>query len=274
MTFTRTYDVVDEAVAAGYFPPRRRVDITDVRELAPGVVRLTFRDSYIAAHARPAQFVNLFSDDPMMLMPRPLGVSEVKGDEVSLIFALVGKGTAEFARKRAGDAIDVLGPLGGHAFDIAASAHYVLVGGGLGVPPLVYAAQRLQGREDCTTTALFGYRQDRFADDIVAQYADRIDSIDDAHGNVITLLDGLASRGELFVSGLETTVLACGPLPMMQAVAAWCAQRDLACQLSMEQRMGCGYGTCVLCTIDTVAGRLKVCSEGPVFTREQLGWGK
>ena len=69
-------------------------------------------------------------------------------------------------------------------------------------------------------------------------------------------------------------MLACGPLPMMQAVAAWCAQRDLACQLSMEQRMGCGYGTCVLCTIDTVAGRLKVCSEGPVFTREQLGWGK
>ena len=78
MTFTRTYDVVDEAVAAGYFPPRRRVDITDVRELAPGVVRLTFRDSYIAAHARPAQFVNLFSDGEPHLRPRGQGHRRIR----------------------------------------------------------------------------------------------------------------------------------------------------------------------------------------------------
>ena len=71
MTFTRTYEVVDEAVAAGYFPPRHPVTITAIEELATGVVRMAFKDPYIAEHARPAQFVNLFTDDEMMLMPRP-----------------------------------------------------------------------------------------------------------------------------------------------------------------------------------------------------------
>ena len=73
---------------------------------------------------------------------------------------------------------------------------------------------------------------------------------------------------------LKPVVLSCGPLPMMKAVAAWAAKRGIEAQLSLEQRMGCGYGTCVLCTVDTAEGRLKVCSDGPVFTREQLGWGE
>ena len=272
-TFTPTYDVVDEAVAAGYFPPRHPVEITAVERLADRVIRLTFRDPYIAAHARPAQFVNLFTNDPLMPMPRPFGVSEVHGDDVSVIFAIVGKGTADFAAMRPGDAIQVLGPLG-RPFATKKPAHYVLVAGGLGVPPLIYTAQRLAADPAVRTTAVFGYRNEHFADRFVEPFADRTASIDESEGNVITLLDRLETSGELTVDGLETVILSCGPLPMMKAVAAWAATRDLACQLSMEQRMGCGYGTCVLCTIDTVEGRLKVCSDGPVFTREQLGWGE
>ncbi|PJM76306.1 dihydroorotate dehydrogenase electron transfer subunit [Bifidobacterium simiarum] len=274
-TFTPTADVVAQAVEAGFFPPRHTVEITDVRELAASVVRLTFRDPYIAEHARPAQFVNLFSHDPMHLMPRPFGVSEVSGDQVSVIFAVVGEGTAEFSHLHAGDTIDVLGPLG-RPFRTKEDAHYVLVAGGLGVPPLIYTAQCLAGREGVRTTAVFGYRNDHFADGFVSRYADRTESIDESEGNVITLLDRL--EGDLLADGAEgagkPVILSCGPLPMMKAVAAWAAKRDLPCQLSMEQRMGCGYGTCVLCTVDTVDGRLKVCADGPVFTREQLGWGE
>ncbi|MBM6699352.1 dihydroorotate dehydrogenase electron transfer subunit [Bifidobacterium pullorum subsp. saeculare] len=273
-TYRPTAAVVDEAVAAGYFPPRHPAEVTDVAQLAPGVVRLAFRDPYIAAHARPAQFVNLYSADPLMPMPRPFGVCEVEGDVVSVIFAVVGEGTEEFSHLAAGDEIQVLGPLG-RPFALKRPAHYLLVGGGLGVPPLVAAAQRLAGGDASRATAVFGYRDERFADAIVARYADAIVSIDNAHGNVVTLLDRLEAEGRLDAQangGLEPVVLACGPLPMMKAVASWSAERGLECQLSMEQRMGCGYGTCVLCTIDTVEGRLKVCSDGPVFTREQLGW--
>lgn len=91
-TFTPTHDVVTEATAAGFFPPRHNVEITQVTELTDRVMRLTFRDPFIASHAKPAQFVNLFTHDDFMLMPRPFGVSEVDGDEVSVIFAVVGHG--------------------------------------------------------------------------------------------------------------------------------------------------------------------------------------
>ena len=122
------------------------------------------------------------------------------------------------------------------------------------------------------STAVFGYRNVRFGDEYAGKYADKVYSIDESEGNVITLLDRI--EGELMDSGLKPVILTCGPLPMMKAVAAWAVKRDMACQLSLEQRMGCGYGTCVLCTVDTLDGRLKVCSDGPVFTRERLGWGE
>ena len=184
--------VVEEAVKAGFFPPRHTVEIVQVQELTPGVTRLTFRDSYIAQHAKPAQFVNLFSHDPMKLMPRPFGVSEVEGDLVSVIFAVVGKGTAEFSHFKAGDTVDVLGPLG-RPFATKEPANYVLVGGGLGVPPLIYAAQCLREQDHAVTTAVFGYRNEHFADPFVGRYADRVESIDESEGNVVTLLDRIES---------------------------------------------------------------------------------
>lgn len=97
--FTRT---VEQAQEAGFTPTRRTVSIVAVKQLTAGIVRLTFRDEYIAHHVRPAQFVNLYSSNPMHLMPRPFGVSEVDGDEVSLIFAVVGFGTDEFSKLTAG----------------------------------------------------------------------------------------------------------------------------------------------------------------------------
>ena len=272
-TFTPVDDVVSQATSAGFFPGRHAVDVTDVRRLSDGVFRLTFRDGYIAAHAKAAQFVNLFSHDSMMLMPRPFGVSEVRDDLVSVIFAVVGKGTQEFSRLHAGDRIDVLGPLG-RGFNLKEDANYILVGGGLGVPPLIYAAQKLAEHDASFATAVFGYRNDHFAEEYVSRYADWSWSIDDAEGNVVDLLNKLEQGDDLKAYDRKLIILSCGPLPMMKAVADWAAERGIPAQLSMEQRMGCGYGTCVLCTIDTVDGRLKVCSDGPVFTREQLGWGK
>ena len=272
-TFTPTHDVVAEATAAGFFPPRHNVEITQVTELTDRVMRLTFRDPFIASHAKPAQFVNLFTHDDFMLMPRPFGVSEVNGDEVSVIFAVVGHGTEQLAQLQAGDTVDVLGPLG-RGFNLKEDANYILVGGGLGVPPLIYAAQKLAEHDASFATAVFGYRNDHFAEEYVSRYADWSWSIDDAEGNVVDLLNKLEQGDDLKAYDRKPIILSCGPLPMMKAVAAWAAERGIPAQLSMEQRMGCGYGTCVLCTIDTVDGRLKVCSDGPVFTREQLGWGE
>ena len=263
---------VAEATKAGFFPIRHEVEIVDNRELTDGVYRLTFRDEYIADHAKPAQFVDVYSNDRTRLMPRPFGVAEVNGDEVSLMFAVVGKGTAEFAELKPGDTIRVMGPLG-NSFKTKEPANYVLVAGGLGVPPLVRAAQCIaDAGNNAKSTAVFGYRNMHFGDDYVGRYADKVYSIDESEGNVITLLDRI--EGELRDDELKPVILSCGPLPMMKAVAEWAAKRGIETQLSLEQRMGCGYGTCVLCTVDTTEGRLKVCSDGPVFTRERLGWGE
>lgn len=272
--FSRTVDadtVVGRATSAHRFPGRRRVEVVANDRLAPGVHRLVLHDAYIARHAKPAQFIDLYSANPLRLMPRPLGVCETSGDVASVVFAVVGTGTEEFSRLSPGDGVDVLGPLG-RSYDLGRPANYVLVGGGLGVPPLISAAQSLSARDDCRVTALFGYRDARFADDIVHPYADRLESIVNAEGNVIDLLDRL--EGELIGSDLPPVILSCGPTPMMKAVAGWASTRGIPCQFSLEQRMGCGYGTCVTCTVDTVEGRLKVCTDGPVFTTERLGWGE
>uniref|UniRef100_UPI0028DB9AD0 hypothetical protein n=1 Tax=uncultured Bifidobacterium sp. TaxID=165187 RepID=UPI0028DB9AD0 len=240
--FSRTLDadvVVGRACDAGRFPGRRRVEVRANDRLAAGVHRLVLRDPYIARHAGPAQFIDLYSANPLRLMPRPFGVCEVSGDEVSIVFAVVGTGTEEFSRLSPGDGVDALGPLG-RPYDLTRPANYVLVGGGLGVPPLISAAQSLSTRDDCRVTALFGYRDARFADGIVRPYADRLESIVNAEGNVIDLLDRLEE--ELLGSRLPPVILSCGPAPMMKAVADWASTRGVPCQFSLEQRMGCGYG--------------------------------
>ena len=228
-TFTPTHDVVTEATAAGFFPPRHNVEITQVTELTDRVMRLTFRDPFIASHAKPAQFVNLFTHDDFMLMPRPFGVSEVDGDEVSVIFAVVGHGTEQLAGLQAGDTVDVLGPLG-RGFNLKEDANYILVGGGLGVPPLIYAAQKLAEHDASFATAVFGYRNDHFAEEYVSRYADWSWSIDDAEGNVVDLLNKLEQGDDLKAYDRKPIILSCGPLPMMKAVAAWAAEGGVAAE--------------------------------------------
>ncbi len=272
MTAAATFmPTVGQAREAGFFPSRHTVEIVDNRMLADGVYRLTFRDEFIAGHAKPAQFVDVYSNNPSRLMPRPFGVAEVDGDEVSLIFAVVGKGTAEFSELRAGDTIRVMGS---SRQLLQHQGERELRAGGRRSRRAAAGARRAGHRRigGSTSTAVFGYRNVRFGDGYVGRYADKTYSIDESEGNVVTLLDRI--ENELVNGELKPVILSCGPLPMMKAVAAWAAKRGIEAQLSLEQRMGCGYGTCVLCTVDTAEGRLKVCSDGPVFTREQLGWGE
>lgn len=291
-TFINTGELVRQAQEAGLRPGRRRDQVTDMEELSPGVWKLTIRDPYIARTSLPGRFVNLYSDDPLTILPRPLGVCRVEGDLVEFVFAVVGTGTEELSRLRPGDGVDVLGPLG-RGFDLRSAGEYLLVGGGLGVPPLISAAQVLRDREDTKTTALFGYRRDRFADRLTAPLVDDLVSIEDAEGDVITLLDAWeadrtpCTAADMAAGGRGTAlaaepagpgpscgvrILTCGPTPMMKAVAGWARPRGIPVQCSLEERMGCGYGTCVACVVDTVDGRLKVCKDGPVFSADRLEW--
>lgn len=266
--FTTTEPVIDRARRAGRRPGRRTDMITGMEALDRDVWRMTIKDPFAAQEAHPGSFVNLYPADSMTLLPRPLGISRVlDGGQIEVIFGVVGKGTREFSELRPGDSVDLLGPLG-KGFDLGGAAHYILVGGGLGVPPLIRAAQAIRGMEGAQSTALLGYRNLHFADRIVERLVDDLRSISNDHGDVITLLDGVESG----IDPSNTVILTCGPTPMMEAVASWAGKRSIPTQCCMESRMGCGYGTCVACVVDTVNGRLKVCKDGPVFRAEDLVW--
>lgn len=255
-----------------YLPSRRTVEIVGHDLLTESIVQLTVRDEYIAQHAQAAQFANLYSSNSLQISPRPFGVAEVHNDEVTFLFAVVGRGTEEFRDKQVGDTIDILGPLG-KSFDLSEPGRYLLIGGGLGIPPIAHAAQKLSGRSDVQATALLGYRDVHFADEMLSRHCSDIRTIKNAQGNVITLLDQWLTEQEGDARNLsDVHILTCGPHPMMKAVASWAYKRDVKAQMNLEERMGCGYGTCVVCITPTIHGNQKVCIEGPVFTREELGW--
>ncbi|MCH4160156.1 MAG: dihydroorotate dehydrogenase electron transfer subunit [Bifidobacterium sp.] len=263
--------IEDNRQAATFLKPRHPAEVLEIASMAPGIIRLVIRDPYVAAHAAAGQFINVYTSDSARMMPRPFGISGIQGDMCSLIFAIVGSGTADFSQLKVGQFIDILGPLG-KGFDITLEKQYLLVGGGLGIPPLLFAAQQIQQSNNLqnSAVALFGYRDSHFANALAAQHCADVLSIDDSEGNVITLLNRLMTSSEF--SNADLMVLSCGPHPMMKAVAHWASAHGIPSQLSLEARMGCGFGTCVVCVQDTIAGRKKVCVDGPVFSAEDLGW--
>lgn len=250
-------------------PGRRTVPVIRVQALADTIIELTLQDAHTARTARPGQFVMLYTHDQSRLMPRPFGVAGTNGDTFTIIFAIVGEGTRQFSILREGDTIDMLGPLGGQAFNLDQPGDYLLVGGGLGIPPLLYAAQHLAAKPDTRTTAILGYRDTRYADTRMQTHTPHTHSITNAQGDVLTLLNTLEPNPN---PDQPLTILTCGPKPMMQAVHQWAQTHNANCQTCMEQRMGCGYGACVACTIPTIHGNTKTCTEGPVFPSTTIIW--
>jgi dihydroorotate dehydrogenase electron transfer subunit len=274
--------------------------------IAQGIYRLTLADASggeaaraIAEAAAPGQFVNVYLNSASMLLPRPFGVSDVvageDGPRLVFIYAVVGAGPAELSTYAPGAEIRILGPQG-TGYDLEGlGRNVILVGGGLGVPPLIFAARRiresLKPGDDTTITALLGYRDAPYCFGEMSLYCDDVFGISERgsgraegevslhhmNGTVMDLAARLVSEGKLDLS--NASVLSCGPTPMLHAVAEWAKARSVPAQISLEARMGCGYGACVGCTIEikstttpTHTIRQKICKEGPVFPAEAIVW--
>ena len=202
--------------------------------------------------------------------PPPLSIRDAQGDTLTLVFERKGAGTRYLSERRAGDALDILGPLG-NGFELR-EGKYLLVGGGIGVPPLLFAAKRAEGAD-----AVLGFRT---KDAVILE-----DEFRAACGNVaVTTDDGsygyfgtvAAPLREYLEVGGYAGVLACGPRAMLRAVAEVCAEYNVPCQVSMEERMGCGVGACLVCACETLEGGARamrrVCKDGPVFRAEEVCW--
>ncbi len=229
------------------------------------MVRTSFR--------APGQFVHINCGHSRLLR-RPISVCSCQEDQpedtLSIAFEVRGEGTAWLARRPVGHNVDVLGLLG-NGFDIRPEGRYLLVGGGIGVPPMRGCAQYTGGR----STTILGFRSKEkaallklFEGDCAKTLAATDDGSLGHHGFVDELV-----RQELAQDRTYDGVLACGPKPMLRSVAKAAAGFGVPCQVSMEERMGCGVGACLVCACDMADGARKhVCKDGPVFYAEEVDW--
>jgi len=218
-----------------------------------------------SAITAPGQFVNL--ELPGKFLRRPISVCDWSDDGLTLLVKEAGEGTRELVHLPAGTTLDVLSGLG-NGFDAAqAEKGAVLVGGGIGIAPLYGLARRMLQAGAVPTVAL-GFRT--AAD---AFYLEEFEALG-------CRLSVSTEDGTLGVKGFVTDILrtlpdsryvfACGPTPMLRAVSA--LPQIQGGQFSLEARMGCGFGACVGCTIQTTSGPQRVCKDGPVFPKEVLAW--
>ncbi len=230
--------------------------------IAKNVMKITLSGD-LSAIVRPGQFVNLKLDG--FYLRRPISVCDAEGDLLTLIYKVVGEGTRAMAGYGKGKKIDCLVGLGNGYDEKDAGDRPLLVGGGVGVPPLYLLAKRLTAAGKRVTAILGFNTKDEvfFENEFRALGCDvRVTTVDGSCGTRGFVTDAL--------HGLDPTCLyTCGPEPMLRAL-----YRATTCpgQFSFERRMGCGFGACMGCTCKTITGNKRICREGPVLKREEILW--
>lgn len=239
---------------------------------------LTFLCPEIASSAKPGQFVNISCSK---LLKRPFGVCETDPERgfFSIGVREVGEGTREICAYEPARVVDVLGPLG-NTFPTEGVSKLILVGGGTGVYPLYYALSDAK-KSSVHTLSVCGFRgsDDTCLVDEFRDCSDRFIVTSDngdigIHGNV---LDALKDIGDEDISG--STVITVGPDVMMKRVSEWAAEKGLPCFVSLERRMACGVGMCLVCTCkikspkdDHAFYNKRCCADGPVFDAKEVIW--
>lgn len=279
--------------------------VVDQNALGSGIYDLTLKTTNIAKAAKAGQFVSVYSNDRSKLLPRPISLCGIDRDEdtIRLVYRVTGEntGTEEFSKLVMGDKIRILGPLG-NGFTVEPGKKAFLIGGGIGVPPMLQLAKDINsgvvqtsgavdtntqekgqteekqinghGKKICDMNIIMGYRDENtFLLDEFKEQADSFVATEDGSvgtkGNVIDAINE---------NGLEADVIyACGPMPMLRALKAYAMEHDMECYVSMEERMACGIGACLACVCKTKdkdahsnVNNKRICKEGPVFNAKEV----
>ncbi len=241
--------------------------------IGKGIYSMWLKTEQIAAAARPGQFVSVYCQDGSRLLPRPISICEIDREmrQLRLVYRVAGKGTEEFSRMSAGDRVEILGPLG-NGFPLErmdAGRTAMLIGGGIGVPPMVELAKELPGEK----IVLAGYRDELFLDQELGTNGTLyIATEDGSAGTKGNVLDAIREQ-ELTAD----VIYACGPTPMLRALKAYAKEKGIECWLSLEERMACGIGACLACVCKSKevdahsqVHNKRVCKEGPVFLSTEV----
>lgn len=236
--------------------------ITDNVKLTDNVFKMTLSGD-ISAVTAPGQFINIKIDS--LYLRRPISIFDCDRDSLSIIYKTVGKGTELMSGMKIGEQLDCLVGLG-NGFDMSLSGDApVVIGGGVGVPPMYYLAKKLV-KEGKKVTAVLGFNK---ADEIFCR--DDFESL--GVNTLVTTVDGSEGIKGFVTDALKgidyTYFYACGPVPMLKALYE---HTDTSGQLSFEERMGCGFGACMGCSCKTKYGNKRICKDGPVLTKEEIIW--
>ena len=242
-------------------PNKRIIEIAQVehnKEVAPDIYLLTLQSPHIAKAAQPGQFVNfsMMTGASANLLKRPFSIHNVSGKSLQLLYRIKGEGTQAMTLLRKGDAVELLGPLG-TAFTLCKDKTVLLVGGGIGIAPLIYTESML--RKHNKTLLLYGVKTK--ADAVTFKGAPVHLHEDDQEKTFVC--EGLDQR---LKDWKITDIKTCGPTPMMKEIVAIAKKLKIPVEVSMESHMACGFGVCLGCVVQTKKeGYRKVCSDGPVF---------
>ena len=240
--------------------------------IAKDIYSMWISTKAIAREAKPGQFVSVYTKDASRLLPRPISLCEIdrEKDALRIVYRIAGDGTREFSRLRAGDTIDILGPLGnGFPLEEAKGKRVMLMGGGIGIPPMLETAKAIQGEKIIVS----GYRDELFlTEELNAAGQLYLATEDGSAGTKGNVLDAVkANRLE------ADLIFACGPTPMLRAIKAYALDKGIPCWVSMEEKMACGIGACLACVCKSTevdghsqVHNKRICKDGPVFYAEEV----
>lgn len=242
------------------------------REIAPNVYDMWIGTS-LAGQGKPGQFIVLYPKAESTLLPRPISICEIdrEGGRLRIVYRIAGKGTREFSQYGPGEKISVMGTLGnGFPLEASEGKTALLIGGGIGIPPMLQLAKELPGKKQL----VMGYRDCHlFLKEDMEAYGTFYTATEDGsagtRGNVIDAITAQRIEGGV--------IYACGPMPMLRAIKKYAREQKVMAYLSLEERMACGVGACLGCVCKTVktdghshVHNARICTDGPVFEAEEV----
>lgn len=247
--------------------------VAEQKKLAEGIYSMWLQAEEIAVQAKPGQFISVYSNDKSRVLPRPISICEIDREQgkLRIVYRVVGKGTEEFSKASSGDTFEILGPLGnGFPLEEAKGKRVLMVGGGIGVPPMLQTAKEAEAE----AVIVSGYRNS----DLFLK-----EELENAGSLYIATEDGsVGTKGNVLdairENGIQADVMfACGPTPMLRALKQYAEEKNMPCWISMEEKMACGIGACLACVCQSKdvdahshVHNKRICKDGPVFLSTEV----
>lgn len=236
-------------------------EILENSKVAEGIFKMVVKGDF---NCKAGQFYMLKKEGSSVLLPRAISINDVSEEGITFLYHVAGKGTEEFSHMRPEDKIQLTGPLGnGFNLEELKGKKVGIVTGGIGIAPMVYVSKKIEGAAKVDFFA--GFRDEVYYIDEVKKYVDEVkvstESGSQGHKGFVT---------EIFNPEDYDVILCCGPEVMMRAVMAICNEKNTKIYVSLENKMACGIGGCLVCTCKTKDGNKRTCKDGPVFLGEEL----